>query len=54
MKAVKEELVQEEWSQEETSMKMRVVVRGAGGDFRESGEERGDVVVEHRGAGSCG
>ena len=28
--------------------------RGVGGDFRESGEERGDVVVEHRGAGSCG
>ena len=28
--------------------------RGAEDDFRESGKERGDMVVEHRGAGSCG
>ena len=53
MKAMKEELVQEEWSWEKMNMKMRVVARGAGDDFRESGEERRDMVVEHKGAGSC-
>ena len=28
--------------------------RDAGGDFKESREEREDVVVEHRDARSCG
>ena len=51
MKAMKEELIQEKWFWEETITKMRVVAKEV---LRESGEERGDVVVvKHRGAGSC-